>query len=89
MLILETCGVSSFPHGAMLPAVLDGAQAAEWLVPLTAAGGIYTLCWCSGRLPGTSCAAAADFRAARCLDVAVLRAAWARYESADMQAERF
>ena len=51
--------------------------------------GTYTLCWCSGRLPGTSCAAAADFRAARCLDVAVLRAAWARYESADMQAERF
>ena len=64
MILLETCG-SPASHQAGLPqhglasTVYSSGSTAYWgLSPLSAAGGVYRLCWCGA---GFSCSSAEDF----------------------------
>ena len=65
LMVMETCGVASSPEGFALAdpwAVMNslgGVQDFQSSEPLTTAGGIYRLCWCSGL---ESCTSASNFR---------------------------
>ena len=63
LLVLETCGLPSLPPGFgadawPISSALGGVQSFQSTAPLTAAGGVYHLCWCSGI---NSCLEASDF----------------------------
>ena len=55
LLVLETCGLPSLPRGFgadvwPIASGLGGRQSFQSTAPLTAAGGVYRLCWCPGIL---------------------------------------
>lgn len=66
--VLDTCGkggiVPGFPGGVSLSvasnATAGGASASWGAEPVSAAGGVYRLCWCAGLV--ASCTATGEFR---------------------------